>query len=299
MRERGIADNRNHGLMLATLQAQLKAVAHGNRRAHVNAGVHRGKRGERAERIASNVARDDGLHARKLAEHKAMRAAGAQRRRAARQIVAHLGMLGSLGAEGDRNGTRSKLAIGTQRAFGLGKLHAQGAHAFAQIIAALFNNVHVFNGSGEFTNLLRRKRPRHAKLQNVSLGQCLAHVLVGCTAANNADFALVALNAVEFARFSIFGHGDHTRIERHAARLGVCRHHDPLRGIFRIGLRLNLYALSQLNGAFRMGHAHCGTNHAQHIEALGHFESVLGERKRLRRIGGIEHGNMRGAGIKA
>ena len=228
-----------------------------------------------------------------------MRAARTQRRRTTWQIVAHLGMLGGLSAEGDCNGARGKLAIGAQRTFGLGKLHAQGAHAFAQIIAALFDNVHVFDGSGEFTNLLRRKRPRHAKLQDVGLRQRLAHVLVGRTAANNADCALVALNAVEFARFGILGHSSHTRIERHAARLGVCGHHDPLRSIFCIGLRLNLHTLAQFNGTFRMRHAHRGANHARHIEALGHLEGVFGEGKRFGRIGGIEHGNMRGAGIKA
>ncbi len=64
MRERGIADNRNHRTYAPALQAQLKTVAHGNGRAHVDWCPSR-KAGRAHRAYSINIARDDGLHTRK------------------------------------------------------------------------------------------------------------------------------------------------------------------------------------------------------------------------------------------
>ncbi len=143
------------------------------------------------------------------------------------------------------------------------------------------------------------KRPRHAEFQNVGLGERLFHVLVGRSAANYADLARIALNAVEIACFHELAHGGHARIEGYAPRLGISGHHDPLRGVLFIGFWLNLYTLPYLNGAFGMRNAHSRANHTRKIETLGNIVGRLGKRQCLGGVGGVEHGNMGRTRIEA
>ena len=74
---------------------QLHTVRHADGRTHAHARIHRGKRPERSERVAADVAGDHGLELAKRVEHRAVRAAGAHQRRPRRQGVLRLAGPGS------------------------------------------------------------------------------------------------------------------------------------------------------------------------------------------------------------
>ena len=79
-----------------------------------------------------------------------------------------------------------------------------------------------------------------------------------------------------------------------AARLRERGHHDPLCRVALVGSGLDLFSGPDLDRRLRMRDAHRRADEEGHIESLGKLERVARESERL---GGVEHGNMRRAGV--
>ncbi len=99
VRERGVADDGDDGTVLGARKRELETVSHRHRGAHVDAGVHRRERRQRAERVAPDVAGDDGAQARELLEHESVRTARTERGRAGGNVGLGLRMGGLSAAE--------------------------------------------------------------------------------------------------------------------------------------------------------------------------------------------------------
>ena len=166
MCEGGIADDRDNGTMLGAGPCKLETMGHGNGCTHIDARVHSGQRRQRTKRIAADIAGDDGLHAGKLLEHKAMRAAGAQRRRTTRDIIGSLSMRGSFLAECSADQAGRQFAIANQAARELGNLNARGANGIGQILRSLLHDVKLLDGCPEVAQRLLRQRVRDAQFED-------------------------------------------------------------------------------------------------------------------------------------
>ena len=82
-----------------------------------------------------------------------------------------------------------------------------------------------------------------------------------------------------------------------AARLRERGHHDPLCRVALVGSGLDLFSGPDLDRRLRMRDAHRRADEEGHIESLGKLERVARESERLGGISGVEHGNMRRAGV--
>ena len=297
MRERGVADHSNDGTMLATRERKLEAVGHRHRCAHVNAGVHCGKRRQSAQRVAADVARHDGLAARELLEDEAMRAAGAQRRWATRNVclsgrVRGLGETESGADEPDR-----ELAIARQGAREARDIDPKRRDGIGQVARRLLDDVKRLNALSERAKRLLGKGPRAPELKDGRIGQPFQHMLGNRAGADDADLVAAPYDLVVRAGLGPFGERLDA-LELHlAARLRERGHHDPLRRVALVGSRLDLFSGPDLDRRLRMRDAHRRADEEGHIESLGKLERVARESERLGRISGVEHGNMRRAGV--
>ena len=297
MRERGVTDHSNDGTMLAIRERKLEAVGHRHGCAHVNAGVHRGKRRQSAQRVAANVARHNGLAARELLEDEAMRAAGAQRRRATRNVclggsVRGLGETESGADEPDR-----ELAVARQGLGEGGNIDSESGHSIGQIARRLLDDVERLNALGKRAKRLLGKRPCASELEDRCIGQPFQHMLGNRAGAHDANLVPAPNDLVVRA-----GLGPCRKrldaLELHlAARLRERGHHNPLCGVALIGSGLDLFSGPDLDRRLRVRNAHRRADEEGHVESFGKLERVARESERLSGVGGIEHGNMGSAGI--
>ena len=281
VRERRVADDAHDGTVVGARPSQLEAMRHGNRRAHVDGGVHGGQRRQRAQRVAADVARDDGLEARELLEHQAVRAAGAERRRAAGQALGRRGMRGLREPEGGADKAGGELAVGRQRARERGYRDAERAHALGQVLGGLLHHVERLHAPGEGAQRLGGQRPGAAQLEHRRVRQRLRHVLVHGTCAHDAHGAPAPHDLVIGAGLDPFPQRLHARELVAAARLGEGGHHDPLRRVLLVGLERRLGARSGLHRRLRVRHAHRGADEDRHVEALGQLVGLAREAQRL------------------
>ena len=168
MGKRGVTDDREDGacspghLLAAALLLQgasdLEAVAHGHRSAHVDGRLKRGERWQGAERVAADVAQNDGTHALELEERHTVRAAGAQCRRTAGQVclsgkLAGLLVAGNLKAQGAANDGGRELEGAGQRACPRGRHETHGADGLLVVVTGLLNHVHLVHRAEELGDL--------------------------------------------------------------------------------------------------------------------------------------------------
>ena len=290
--EGGVADDGHYGAMFGACPSKLEAMGHGNGGAHVDARVHGGKRGQGAQRVASDIARDDGLDARELLEHQTMRATGAQRGRAARNVGRRLRMCGSLLSERRTDKAGTQFAVARQAAREIGDANAQRTYRVGQVGRTFLYDVQRIHACLELAQRLRGQGIRDAELEHRCIRESLHHMLVGSTGAHHANSRALALDAVELAGFNPFGKLIDALKLHLAARLGERRHHDPFSRVALIGLKLVLSTQTALDRGLRVGHAHGGADEERHVEALGKIEGIAGERQGLSGIGGIHHGDV-------
>ena len=115
--------------MLATRERKLEAVGHRHGCAHVNAGIHRGKRRQSPQGVASDIAGHDSLAAREFLKDETMRAAGAQRRRAAGNICLGGSVRGLGETEGSADEPDRELAVARQGLGESGDVDSEGRHS--------------------------------------------------------------------------------------------------------------------------------------------------------------------------
>jgi hypothetical protein len=132
-------------LALGVRQDVAQSQAHGDARAHANAGVHRRKRRQNAQRVAADVARDDAIQVAQALEHDAVRAAFAELRR----FAGHFGWLrgGVVGQDAaDARDVQFAKAVHLGLALDVDARRADGVH---QIRIAFFNHHAALDALGE------------------------------------------------------------------------------------------------------------------------------------------------------
>ena len=230
MRESGVADDAHDGTAGALGGAgELHAVRHRERGAHVDDRVARAVGRDGAERVAADVTGDDGLEPAQLAEDETVRAAGAERRRARREVRGGCEVRGQLHAEGSADDLRLELAGDGERCGGrLGERDAEGADVRGEVVAGLLDDVARVDGRGEVGERAGGQRPSEAELERGGLGQRLADVLVDGAGADDADLLVPHLHHVERARLRVLLQRGLALVHHGAALDGVGRHHDVL-----------------------------------------------------------------------
>ena len=222
-----------------------------------------------------------------------MRAAGAQRRRTAGNVVGHDLMRRKRFPECMGYGKRGNLAAGGQRIHEIGDCNAERFHVGRKIIARFVDDVHGIDLAGEIVERLLRKRPNDPELERARLGHRVAYILVGGAGADDADFGTAHLNRVVRAILDPFLQGFGACGQHDATRFGECGHHDPLRRVLLVGLHINRNALAGFDDRLRMARANRGAHHERCVETLGELVSIMGETVGFRGVRRLEHGNCR------
>ena len=190
-----------------------------------------------------------------------------------------------------------QFAVARQRALERGNLDAQRPHALVQVLGSLLHHVERVHALGEVAQRLLRKRPGEAQLEHGRVGQRFHDVLVDGAGAHHAHGAPLAHDLVVGALLGPGAQRVDARQLHLAAGLGERGHHDPLCRVALVGSGLDLFSGPDLDRRLRMRDAHRRADEEGHIESFGKLERVARESERLGGISGVEHGNMRRAGV--
>ena len=296
VREGGVADDTHHRAAGAPLGVcQLHAVAHAERGAHVYDGVHGLVGRDGTQRVAADVASDNGLDAAQLAEDKPVRAASAEGGRTRRQALRGVEVLRQGRAEAGLYLPREDLPGAGQGLGGrLTQLDAQSGHVVAEVAAGLLHHIDLVHLGGEVRQRTRRQRPGEAQLEGRCVGQGLAHVVVEGAGHDDAHLGVAVLCAVEVAGLRVLRQGVLAGVGHVGAGHGVGGHHDVLVGLAGVvaGGKLRASA-GHLHHGLGVSDAHGLVQHDGRVELLGELEGALGVLVGLLGVRRVQAGNAR------
>ena len=282
-------------------RASSHAVRHGERCAHVDDRVARAVGRDGAERVAADVAGDDGLEAAQLGKDQAVRAAGAERRRARREVRGGREMRGQFHAKGGADELGLELAGHGEGAGGrLGELDAEGADVRGEVVARLLHHIAGVHGGREVGEGPCRQRPGKAELERGGLGQRLADVLVDGAGADDADLLAPHLHHVVRAGLRVLLERGLALVHHGAPLDGVGRHHDVLGDVVRVVARG--HGLARAGGCHQRAgvrDAHGLVQHDRRVKALGELEGGARHLVALLRVRGVEAGDAAKGGVEA
>ena len=226
-----------------------------------------------------------------------MRTTGAQRRRATRNVCLGGSVRGLGETEGSADEPDRELAVARQGFGEARNVDSESGHGVGQIARRLLDDVQRLNALGKRAQRLFGKRPCASKFEHGRIGQTLQHMLGDSAGAHDANLVAMPYDLVVRASLGPFGERLDA-LELHlAARLRERGHHDPLCRVALVGSGLDLFSGPDLDRRLRMRDAHRRADEEGHIESFGKLERVARESERLGGISGVEHGNMRRAGV--
>ena len=159
----------------------------------------------------------------------------------------------------------------------------------------LLHNHKLRNRLRKIPDLLLGHRPDHAQLQNrVCIAERLLHILIAGGGGDNTHGLIASvLDPVDLGRLRPCGQRPRALLHQRMFFLRICRHHNIFRGILLILLRLRHDPLPRLHNALGMADAGAHLHQHRRVKLLGKLIGKLRKSERLRRIGRLQHGNLR------
>ena len=299
-----VADDADDGLPLARL---LHAVRHREARAHAQDGVRARERRERAQRVAADVARDDHVEAREREEEPAVRAAGAERRRAGREVRRLRDGPGQGRQPELREERAAHLVQARGREFAAARddvlavaREAERADVLLEDGVALVDHEQAVDRRGEGAQQRVRERPPPADLEDRGVREDLRGVQGGDAVRDDAEGAPRAADHGVEVRLRGLGR---LRVE---ALLDLAAQDSPVdrqrHELRHVALEARLVArprLALLDERTRVRHAGRGAQDDGAAPLLGELEALHDEVARLGGVARLEAGDLRQARVVA
>ena len=232
-------------------------------------------------------------------EEAAVRAAGAQRRRAGHGGDADIDRPGLLAKDALLQKLRIQLIELASQALALTGDAGSADLGFHKIVE-LLDDVELLDLLCERTDEVHRQRIRQAELQEGRVGrEGVLRIFIGNGGGDDADLRAVQLHPVQRGRAAVGLKSLERLFQLRMVQEGVCRGGDVLARIAGIGLGLLLLTLAECHDTLGVRHARRGAEEHGNVELLGNAVGLTHEVQAFLRIGRLDHGQLRCAGIVA
>ena len=256
--------------------------------AHANAGIHRAKRRQCAERIASDIGKHMQLQLVEHMEQRPVRAARAEHGGAHRNVRRRHGAIRLSARKPARNLMCEQLALHAGFRLAMAGNSHRTDRIFKKRLHILYDN-EFLHPRCKFTNKPFRQGVCKPEFEHGCMRQSLFHIIVCRAGGNDAQLSLHPFDSVDRKRICIFSKAALPLLHITVAGNHVCRHgHILLRFLFVCKQR-KLLPLAEFHRRTRMRYARGKPNDYRRIVPFAQFKCELHERLAFRTVRRVKH----------
>ena len=286
-----VTDRRHPILHILLAASLLHSVESADARTHADGRIDNGKRCNRTERIASDVAGSVKAELLQRVKCRAVRAARAKDRRSLRSICGSL-KLQRLSEKLLTKHIGAVLPLYRKELLALAG-NAPGLYLLFDDRIQLLNNVERVYLCGKIKDQLLRKRVHKTELEHGRIRHRLSNILIRDTGGDHTDLCVSHLHTVDRHFASVNCHALLAVLHMEMTRLGAAGHHDVLAEILLVRLELTVHAFLKVYKSLRMGKSRCGAKHHRSIVFFAQIIGKLDKLLRLTAVRRLDHGHLR------